>query len=344
MARHGTGPRSSQPIPAPMCNGKGVLSKLPTADPSKVSHKKNDETLGLRDEYLVTEDEYTGAESTSSDTAASEDDNDTAHVNDSDVTGDENVVSEDEVPGTECSGSEIATSEDGSDNDVDNDSDVPTPPPAPTPKRTRKPTASRATKKKALKKGAKGMTKGARTPKRIRTEPVLSSDEGGDLEDSAEEEAPDNCTKVRRRRVGAATEVVPLSAADFTSIFIDGYVFDVPANPVECYHKVRQEVIASYRAVVARRGTERDMALVVGSGTETRVGKTHGWVNGRGVGGRGGRKRQAQGGKGGDLEEGKRLKKRRTRVEKRVKEGVAGEIDAAEGRCKGKGREESVML
>ncbi|RPB10693.1 hypothetical protein P167DRAFT_576011 [Morchella conica CCBAS932] len=41
----------------------------------------------------------------------------------------------------------------------------------------------------------------------------------------------------------------------FTVIYVDGYPFIVPADPVECFSKIQSQVISSYNAVIAGEGT-----------------------------------------------------------------------------------------
>lgn len=48
----------------------------------------------------------------------------------------------------------------------------------------------------------------------------------------------------------------------FTTIEIEGHVYNVPVDPVEYFHAMRREVLASYRALMDKSGTLRDFHLV----------------------------------------------------------------------------------
>lgn len=142
--------------------------------------------------------------------------------------------------------------------------------------------AKKTTPKKATKKTApkeknpkqappKRSTQGTQTSepeKRIKTEPGTSPEihpaltaPAGQQAAAASPGAPKPST------ADAATNTAPLlSLAGVTTIMIDGHVLEAPTDPVACFHAVRQQVIASYRAVVARSGTERDLAVAMGTG------------------------------------------------------------------------------
>ncbi|KAH0603064.1 uncharacterized protein H6S33_008068 [Morchella sextelata] len=197
---------------------------------------------------------------------------------------DEYMVTEDEYPGTENPCNQSAPFEEGTDHDHDSEteSDVHAPPPPPATKSMKAPPPAAA----ALP-AAAAPASGSKNP----TGKVPNGSKTGNATKSVQTD-PTTAGDI------AATKAVPLSSA----IFIDEYAFDVPTNPVECFQKVRQQVIASYRAVAARRGTDRDLAVVMGSGSVDGVGGVHG-------GGRGGRKRAAGGGRGGDVEEGRKVKR-----------------------------------
>lgn len=47
----------------------------------------------------------------------------------------------------------------------------------------------------------------------------------------------------------------------FTVIYVDGYPFIVPADPVECFSKIQSQVISSYNAVIAGEGTSWEKSV-----------------------------------------------------------------------------------
>ncbi|KAI5839691.1 hypothetical protein DFP73DRAFT_529839 [Morchella snyderi] len=51
------------------------------------------------------------------------------------------------------------------------------------------------------------------------------------------------------------------STADLSVIYIDGYPFNVPVEPVECFCAIQQRVIEPYRAIVRGRYMARDQAM-----------------------------------------------------------------------------------
>ncbi|KAH0603062.1 uncharacterized protein H6S33_008066 [Morchella sextelata] len=235
------------------------------------------------------------------------------------IPSDEEALEDDEAL-DEASASEPAASgdenEDENDNDNDNESENESP--APAPKRARKAAprtaaASKgkgkapkkeapkknAPKKEAPKKGIKG-SKTSSPPKGIKTEPAPSDDGQLDPDAPAQHASAANPSIPKPGMVNAATNTSTLSPAGFTAIVIDGHIFEVPADPVECFHTVRQQVIASYRAVVARSGTDRDLAVAMGTGAAE---------GGGGVGAAG--KRAAEGCEG---EEGRPVKRWRVQV------------------------------
>ncbi|RPB10694.1 hypothetical protein P167DRAFT_566410 [Morchella conica CCBAS932] len=55
-----------------------------------------------------------------------------------------------------------------------------------------------------------------------------------------------------------------LTDASVITIVTDGHVFDIPADIVERYRWVREQTIASYRAVTSGSATPRDLAFIFG--------------------------------------------------------------------------------
>lgn len=69
---------------------------------------------------------------------------------------------------------------------------------------------------------------------------------------------------LRKGMVDSATSTSPPSKGS-TTIDIEGYSFDVPANLVECWEAERQQVVWSYRAVIENGGTARNVAAIMGT-------------------------------------------------------------------------------
>ncbi|KAH8152211.1 uncharacterized protein LAJ45_03637 [Morchella importuna] len=323
MVRHGTGPRYRL-FPAPMFSAEANSPMVPSVELIKASHKKEDEHPGLQDEYLGTEDEYTGTESSSSGSAASEGDKESVNSKDRYGTPGEYLETEDEHSATEDNhfGSESHISETGiseDDDDHNNDPDRDVPDRIPATKRARKVAARTATPAaanggKIAKRGAKD-NKSTRTQKRIKAEPSTSDEEREDIDDSAQEvDAAEYNAKRKRSRIDN-DDSEPYSSDNALAIFIDGYGFDVPVDPVECFHKVRKHVLKAYRRVAARRGTKKDLAV-----------------------------RAAEESTGGDLEEGRKVKKYRAAAANNGKQGdtVKGGAIASDGERRAMGL--SIML
>ncbi|KAH8152212.1 uncharacterized protein LAJ45_03638 [Morchella importuna] len=131
------------------------------------------------------------------------------------------------------------------------------------PQKTKKAPTKKAPKKAPLKTSAKG-THTSGPERRIKTEPGASPEVQLVPTAPADQQTP---TIANPSTVDAATNTLPLlPPAGITVIVIDGHAFEVPADPVACFHAVRQQVIASYRAIAARNGTERDLAVAMGTG------------------------------------------------------------------------------
>ncbi|KAH0603067.1 uncharacterized protein H6S33_008071 [Morchella sextelata] len=52
------------------------------------------------------------------------------------------------------------------------------------------------------------------------------------------------------------------NTAAFTTIDIEGHAFNVPVDPVEYFHVMRREILASFRALMEQKGTLRDFHMV----------------------------------------------------------------------------------
>lgn len=333
MVLYGTGFGPSDTISASTSSGKANLPKPPSVELTKAKHKNENELGGLPAEYLGTEDEFTGSESSSS---GSEGDNESVNSNDCFGTPQEYLDTEDEYLSTEGYASETAISEDDNDHDNDTNSDLPAR--TSTPKGAGKAAAFRTATnavtnggKKTSKTSAKG-NKGTRSQQCIKVEPATSINDAEDLEDSVDNDMPagPDAKRIHSRIDIDDTEL--FSDEGVIPILIDGYGFHVPVDPVECFHKVRRHVLAAYRRIEAKEGTKRDLAVVIGSGTAEGAGGAYDGVDG-GVhdGGRGGRKRAAEDGKGGDLEEGSKVKRYRAEAVNKRKQGNDGERDATAG-------------